>query len=69
MNPKPGSRRGLAAELEAEFRRLGPDTVAAFIAEPVVGATAGCVPPPEGYFRAVRRDLRPSTAPCSSSTR
>jgi len=44
----------LAAELEAEFVRLGPDTVAAFIAEPVVGATAGCVPAPEGYFRAVR---------------
>jgi adenosylmethionine-8-amino-7-oxononanoate aminotransferase len=43
----------LAAELEAEFQRLGPDTVAAFIAEPVVGATAGCVPAPEGYFRAV----------------
>ena len=44
----------LAAELEAEFQRLGPDTVAAFIAEPVVGATAGCVPAPQGYFRAVR---------------
>jgi adenosylmethionine-8-amino-7-oxononanoate aminotransferase len=44
----------LAAELEAEFQRLGPDTVAAFIAEPVVGATAGCVPAPEGYFRAIR---------------
>jgi len=44
----------LATELEAEFQRLGPDTVAAFIAEPVVGATAGCVPAPEGYFRAVR---------------
>ena len=44
----------LAAELEAEFQRLGPETVAAFIAEPVVGATAGCVPAPEGYFRAVR---------------
>jgi adenosylmethionine-8-amino-7-oxononanoate aminotransferase len=44
----------LIAELEAEFQRLGPDTVAAFIAEPVVGATAGCVPAPEGYFRAVR---------------
>src|SRR5437660_2660906 len=44
----------LATELEAEFQRLGPDTVVAFIAEPVVGATAGCVPPPEGYFRAVR---------------
>lgn len=44
----------LAAELEAEFQRLGPDTVAAFIAEPVVGATAGCVTAPDGYFRAVR---------------
>ena len=44
----------LAAELEAEFQRLGPDKVAAFIAEPVVGATAGCVTAPEGYFRAVR---------------
>jgi adenosylmethionine-8-amino-7-oxononanoate aminotransferase len=46
--------RRLIAELEAEFERLGPDTVAAFIAETVVGATAGCVPAPEGYFRAVR---------------
>jgi adenosylmethionine-8-amino-7-oxononanoate aminotransferase len=44
----------LAAELEAEFQRLGPGTVAAFVAEPVVGATAGCVPAPAGYFRAVR---------------
>ncbi|WP_340108282.1 aspartate aminotransferase family protein [Pikeienuella sp. HZG-20] len=46
--------RRLAAELEAEFQRVGPDTVAAFVAEPVVGATAGCVPAPENYFRAVR---------------
>jgi len=44
----------LAAELEAEFQRLGSDTIAAFIAEPIVGATAGCVPAPPGYFRAVR---------------
>jgi adenosylmethionine-8-amino-7-oxononanoate aminotransferase len=44
----------LAAELDAEFQRLGPDTVAAFIAEPVVGATAGCVTAPAGYFEAVR---------------
>lgn len=28
----------LAAELEAEFQRVGPETVCAFIAEPVVGA-------------------------------
>src|SRR6201997_4414042 len=44
----------LADELETEFFRLGPHSVAAFIAEPVVGATAGCVPAPDGYFRKVR---------------
>ena len=41
----------LAAELDAEFRRLGPDTVAAFCAETVVGAAAGCVTAVPGYFR------------------
>ncbi|MDN3277877.1 aspartate aminotransferase family protein [Frankia sp. RB7] len=44
----------LAAEFEAEFQRLGPNTVAAFLAEPVVGATAGAVTAPDGYFKAVR---------------
>ena len=44
----------LAAELEAEFQRLGPDTVVAFIAEPVVGATLGCVTALPGYFQAMR---------------
>jgi adenosylmethionine-8-amino-7-oxononanoate aminotransferase len=44
----------LVAELDAEFNRLGSNTVAAFIAEPVVGATAGCATAPEGYFAAVR---------------
>jgi adenosylmethionine-8-amino-7-oxononanoate aminotransferase len=44
----------LAAELELEFQRIGPDHVIAFIAEPVVGAIAGCVAPVPGYFAAVR---------------
>ncbi len=44
----------LAAELEAKFQELGPDTVAAFIAEPVVGATLGCCPAPAGYFQAMK---------------
>ena len=44
----------LSAELEAEFQRLGPDTVTAFLAEPVVGATTGCVTAIPGYFRRVR---------------
>ena len=43
----------LAIELESEFRRLGPETVIAFIAEPIVGATAGCVPAPPGYFQTI----------------
>jgi adenosylmethionine-8-amino-7-oxononanoate aminotransferase len=44
----------LANELEAEFQRLGPGNVIAFIAETVVGATTGCVAAPSGYFRRVR---------------
>lgn len=43
-----------AATLEQEVQRLGPDTVAAFIAEPVIGSTLGCVPPVPGYFKAIR---------------
>ena len=44
----------LVAELEAEFQRLGPDTVIGFIAEPVVGATLGCATALPGYFAGVR---------------
>lgn len=44
----------LAAELEATIERLGPETVIAFVAEPVVGATMGAVPAVPGYFKAVR---------------
>lgn len=43
-----------ADALEAEILRLGPDSVIAFIAETVVGATAGAVPPAPGYFRRIR---------------
>ena len=42
----------VANELELEILRLGPETVAAFIAEPVVGATLGAVPPvPDQHSR------------------
>jgi adenosylmethionine-8-amino-7-oxononanoate aminotransferase len=44
----------LANELEAEFQRIGPERVAAFCLEPVVGATTGCVVAAEGYLKAVR---------------
>ncbi|MEQ8656483.1 MAG: aspartate aminotransferase family protein [Hyphomicrobiales bacterium] len=41
----------LAQELDDAIQNLGPDSVAAFVAEPVVGATMGAVPPVAGYFR------------------
>jgi adenosylmethionine-8-amino-7-oxononanoate aminotransferase len=44
----------LADELEQKILELGPDTVAAFVAETVVGATAGAVPPVRDYFRKIR---------------
>lgn len=44
----------VANELEDEIKRLGPETVMAFIAEPVVGATMGVVPAVPGYFKRVR---------------
>ncbi len=47
----------LAAELEQLIEREGPDTVAAFFAEPVMGA-GGLIPPPEGYFEAIVPVLR-----------
>ena len=44
----------VAQELEDEILRLGPDSVMAFLAEPVVGATLGAVPAVDGYFARVR---------------
>ncbi|WP_107496606.1 aspartate aminotransferase family protein [Thalassobius sp. I31.1] len=43
-----------AQELEDEILRLGEDSVMAFMAEPVVGATSGAVPAVEGYYKRIR---------------
>ncbi len=47
----------LLAELEETIQRLGPETVIAFVAEPVVGATLGAVPALPGYFQGVKAIL------------
>ncbi len=44
----------LARELEAKIEELGPDTVIAFVAETVGGATSGCITPVPGYFKRIR---------------
>ena len=41
-------------ELESKIKELQPSTVAAFVAETVVGATSGAVPPVPGYFKRIR---------------
>jgi adenosylmethionine-8-amino-7-oxononanoate aminotransferase len=46
--------RRTADALERRILELGGDTVLAFVAETVVGATAGAVPPAKGYFKRVR---------------
>jgi adenosylmethionine-8-amino-7-oxononanoate aminotransferase len=44
----------LLREIEDTILRAGPETVIAFIAEPVVGATLGAVPAVAGYFAGIR---------------
>ncbi len=44
-----------AEDLEKTILFEGPDSVSAFIAEPVVGATAGALVPPGGYFQRIRK--------------
>ncbi len=48
----------LARELEAAILAAGPEHVAAFIFEPVVGAAGGVVPAPQGYAAAVQAVCR-----------
>ena len=47
----------LARELENLIEREGADTIAAFIAEPIIG-TGGVLVPPRGYFERIRPILR-----------
>jgi adenosylmethionine-8-amino-7-oxononanoate aminotransferase len=47
-----------AGRLEAAIERIGSHRVAAFIAEPIVGATLGAVEPPEDYWPAVAEVCR-----------
>lgn len=46
--------RRYAMEVEQAVHRIGPDNIAAFIAEPVVGAAGGALVPPNGYLQHIR---------------
>lgn len=43
-----------AKELETAILRTGPENIAAFIAEPIIGASGGAVTPPDGYFQQIK---------------
>ena len=53
-----GSAQELATELDRAFEAAGPGTVAAFVAEPIVGATLGAVVPPDEYWPAIAEVCR-----------
>ncbi|MEM9434783.1 MAG: aminotransferase [Pseudomonadota bacterium] len=55
----------LAQELEAVIAREGAETIAAFVAEPVMGA-GGVIPPSEGYFAAIHKILKKNNIPLVS---
>jgi adenosylmethionine-8-amino-7-oxononanoate aminotransferase len=48
-----GTADELAGELDRAFEAAGPGTVAAFVAEPIVGATLAAVEPPDGYWPSI----------------
>jgi adenosylmethionine-8-amino-7-oxononanoate aminotransferase len=43
-----------ARELEGAIKRIGQDHIAAFIAEPVIGAAGGAISPPEDYYKTIK---------------
>ena len=53
-----GSAAELADELDRAITAAGPGTVAAFVGEPIVGATLGAVEPPSGYWPAIAEVCR-----------
>ena len=50
----PDCKVACADDLDRALREAGPGKVAAFIAEPIVGATLGAVVPPDGYWQRIR---------------
>ena len=53
-----GDAEELAAELDRAIDSAEPGSVAAFVAEPIVGATLGAVVPPDGYWPAIAEVCR-----------
>jgi adenosylmethionine-8-amino-7-oxononanoate aminotransferase len=44
-----------ASELETTINRIGAENIAAFIAEPVIGAAGGAITPPKDYYKVIKK--------------
>lgn len=51
----PDCELACANELEQAINRMGPEHIAAFIAEPIVGAAGGAIVPPPGYYERIKQ--------------
>ncbi|MCK6257156.1 aspartate aminotransferase family protein [Fictibacillus sp. KIGAM418] len=54
QNTYPGCRLQCADELERAIEQIGPENIAAFIFEPIIGAAGGAIVPPPGYYEKVK---------------
>lgn len=50
----PSCQTACAMQLENEIERIGPEHIAAFVAEPIVGAAGGAITPPEDYYKIIK---------------
>ncbi|GAE24920.1 aminotransferase [Halalkalibacter wakoensis JCM 9140] len=51
----PTCKLACASELETAIKRVGKEHIAAFIAEPIVGAAGGVLIPPAGYYQEIKK--------------
>ncbi|MFB9758028.1 aspartate aminotransferase family protein [Ectobacillus funiculus] len=50
----PSCQTACAKQLENEIERIGSEHIAAFVAEPIVGAAGGALTPPEDYYKIIK---------------
>ena len=50
----PSCHIACASQLEIMINRIGADNIAAFIAEPIIGAAGGAITPPKGYYERIK---------------
>ncbi|MCY9697509.1 aspartate aminotransferase family protein [Paenibacillus alginolyticus] len=50
----PDCKLACADDMETAIKRIGAEHIAAFIAEPIIGAAGGAIVPPEGYYKRIK---------------